>query len=92
MKIYIYEIKYDNKHFKPKWVVHYNIEEVEILNYTYNISNYCFRYKDELKVCCGLWELNGGSVLFCSLKKLTLNEIDKILNIYFKREHFMFKL
>ena len=98
MKIYMYGIGYDNGHFKPKMVVNCNIEEVEILRYEHT-ELYYFRYKDilhvsrvvgDLKVCCGLWELNGGLGFFCSLRKLTSNEIDKIRNIYFKREGFVF--
>ena len=89
MKIYTYEIGYDNKYFKPKLVVHYNIEEVEMLSND-NINNYCFYHKDVLIACCGIWELNGGSTLFCSLRKLTSSEIDKICNIYFEQEYFMF--
>ena len=88
------EIKYDNKYFKPKWVVHYNIKEVEMLSDFYT-KLYYFRHKDgrdmyRRDMCCGIWELNGGALSFCSLRKLTLNEIDKIRNIYFEQEGFMF--
>lgn len=82
-------VELDNKHFEAKSVINYNIKEVEMLSDDLT-KVYYFRYKDVLTVCCGIWELNGGAFLFCSLRKLTLNEIDKIRNIYFKREGFMF--
>lgn len=77
MKIYAYEIGYDNKYFKPTLDYHYNIEEVEMLNDDLT-KEYYFRYKDVLTVCCGIWELNGGEFLFCSLKKMSKNQLNKL--------------
>ena len=85
----MYQIGFDNKNFKTNGIINYNIEEVEMLIDDLT-QVYYFRYKDVLTVCCGIWELNGGVFLFCSLRKLTLNEIDKIRNIYFKRKGLMF--